>query len=118
MSVTPTLVTGDDSLLPTELFKDDIAFLINSSAVVKASVVSKDRKTIILDPVIVSISETGSDWVNSLVVPKFASADTGAILSNQLGSALLEIQVDETVSGGGKQTWFATIKILQGTIDQ
>ena len=111
---TPTLVTGDDSVLPTELLKDNAPFVINSSADIKASVVSKDRKTIILAPVTVLESEPGSDWTNSTVVPRFASVNTGAIPTNQLGSALLEIQVDD----GGKLTWFATIKILQGTIDQ
>jgi len=114
MALTPTLVTGDDSILPTTLYKDDATFLIDSGATVKASVVTKDKKTILLAPVTVSNVETGSDWVNSLVVPRFASADTNNIPLTNIGSALLEIQVDD----GGKLTWFVTIKILQGTIDQ
>ena len=109
----PTIVTGDDSILPVTLKKNQNTFLINSGATVKASVISKDKKEILLAPVIVDVNETGSDWGNSLIVVTFDSADTANIPVKELGGALLEIQVDD----GGKLTWFHKIKLLQGTID-
>lgn len=112
----PTLVTGDDSIYEIQLTKNEENFRINNGATVKASLISKDRKTVIIPPVILSDNDTNSDWLNSLVVVKFDSADTDAIpttIVNQK-NALLEIQVDD----GGKLTWFHKIQLVKGTIDQ
>jgi hypothetical protein len=108
------LTTGDDTKLPVELFKGGVPFEIASSAIIKASVVTKDRSTIILAPVSVLEATEGSDWFNSVVVVAFTSVNTGAILDSQLGTNELEIQIDD----GGKLTWFTKIKIRKGTIDQ
>lgn len=115
MAVTPVLTTGDDTIFPVNLYKGvDTNFVIDSGATIKASVVTKDKSIIILTPVAVLESETGSDWFNSLVVVRFDSVNTDAIDTALHKSALLEIQVDD----GGKLTWFIKIKIEKGTIDQ
>lgn len=114
MSLIPNLTTGDDIILPVQLYKSAVNFVINGTATVKASIVSKDRKKILVAPVTLSKDTTGADWFNSLLIVEFAAADTTSITSNQLGSVLLEIQVDD----GGKLTWFAKVKLVQGTIDQ
>ena len=114
MSQIATLTTGDDTVFTVQLTKDKAPFAIDGSATIQASVVTKDKKTILIAPVPVLEATAGSIWINSIVVVTFTEALTAAITTSQLGSAYLEIQVDD----GGKITWFNTIKILQGTIDQ
>lgn len=106
-----SIVTGDDAVLPVELKKDEASFVIDSSATIKAAVVSKNKKTVLIPVVDVLESNTGSVWPSSLVVVQFTSAQTSAI--TRYGEAILEIQVDD----GGKITWFAPVQIEQGTID-
>ena len=104
------IVTGDDSTLPVELRKDDQVFVIDPTATVKAAVVSKNKKVVLLPVVNVLEIAPGSVWPSSLVVVQFTSAATSAI--TRYGEAILEIQVDD----GGKITWFAPVQIEQGTI--
>ena len=117
-----TLTTGDDSPIPVQLYKVTNRvynkFNINGSAVIKASVVSLHHKTVLVEPVVVIDDTLGDDWADSLIKVKFAELDTIDIKNSQLGTAILEIQVDESVSGGGKLTWNLPIKIRKGTIDQ
>ncbi len=113
MSVIHKLVTGDDSVLPVQLNKNDAPFVIDTGAEVKASIISKDRKTVLIPPVAVLEATAGSSWINSEVVVSFTEAETLAIPTSYYDkSVLLEIQVND----GGKLTWFLVIKIVQGTI--
>ena len=116
------LTTGDDSQIPVQLYKVSNGvynkFNINGSAVIKASVVSLNHKNILVAPVVVVDDTLGDDWADSLIKVKFTEADTVDIKDRQLGTAILEIQVDESVSGGGKTTWNIPIKLRKGTIDQ
>jgi len=104
------IVTGDDITLVTTLTKNKLTFIIDTLAVVKASVITKDKTTILISETAVLEAATGSDWANSLIIVEFISAQTTLI--TQYGGALLEIQVDD----GGKTTWFVSIEIEQGTI--
>lgn len=104
------IVTGDDSTLPVELRKEQQAFSIATSATVKASIISKNKRVVLIPTVTVLETSAGSVWATSLIVVKFTSAETAAI--NRLGEALLEIQVDD----GGKITWFSPILVVKGTI--
>lgn len=106
------IVTGDDVDIPVTLTKGKAkaVFAINAGATVKASLVSKDRATILIPAVVCNVNATGADWANSLVIVPFTSAETGALAV--LGPVLLEIQVDD----GGKLTWFDELEIIKGTI--
>jgi len=107
-----TIVTGDDVSLPVTLKKDGATFIINGGATVKASLVSENKDTVLIAPVTVLEANPGSDWANSLVVVQFTSIETGALTA--YNPSLLEIQVDDS----GKLTWFASINVDRGTIDQ
>lgn len=104
------IVTGDDSVLPVELKKNDQTFVIDPTATVKAAVISKNKKTVLIPEVTVLEGTEGSSWATSTIVVTFTSLETGAI--TRLGDAILEVQVDDN----GKTTWFAPIKIEKGTI--
>jgi len=77
---------------------------------VEASIITKDKQTIIIAATNVPEANTGSDWPNSLVVVEFTSAVTDLI--TRTGPAQLEIQVNCS----GKLTWFVSIDIEKGTI--
>lgn len=106
------LVTGDDIVIEQTLKKNNATFAIDSGATIKASLITRDKETILVAPVTVLEATTGSDWANSKIIILFAEADT-ATLTN-FGPIFLEIQVDD----GGKLTWFVKAELSQGTIDQ
>lgn len=106
------LVTGDDINIEQTLTKNSATFVIDSSATIQASLVSRDKETILVAPVAVLEAATGSDWANSKVIIVFADTDTSAL--TEFGPIFLEIQVDD----GGKLTWFVKTELIQGTIDQ
>lgn len=106
------IVSGDDIVIEQTLTKDDVTFSIDSSATIKASLVSRDRTTVIVAPVSVLEATTGSDWANSKIIILFAEADTSTLTT--FGPMFVEIQVDD----GGKLTWHTKVEMLQGTIDQ
>lgn len=114
MATVINIVTGDDTNIWVNLTKNGIAIPVNSGSVVQASLTSKDKRTILIPPVAVLEATIDSDWANGLLIVEFTSAQTNAIPTAKLGTALLEVQVDD----GGKLTWFTTVKLLQGTIDQ
>lgn len=107
----PTLVTGDDVTLPVTLKKNGATFVISTTAVVKARLVSMDHARALSDEVSQSHAVAGADWANSLVIVALPGDITGAISGH--GNALLEIQVDYS----GKTTWFIPVSIVQGHID-
>jgi len=125
-SVVLNLVTGDDFGAEIQLTRDGGNFRIDSGATVKASLISKDKKSILIDPVdvtrIVTHPDTGvplSDWVNSKLYPQFIEADTAAIPSTYYNqAAFIELEINDSINWFGKQTWFQKVKILQGTIGQ
>ena len=104
------IVTGDDSVIPVELTKDGLSFIIDPGATVLATVTNKTNKATLIPVTAVLESAPGSDWENSLIMVGFSSEQTSAVTST--GNCLLEIQVDD----GGTQTWFADINIVKGTI--
>ena len=114
MSEIATLITGDDSSFPIQLTKDGLPFTIPSDAEIKASLITKDKKSVFVYPFFVSEVGNGQDdWVNSLLLVTFtASATNGINVTTQNSSALIEIQIDD----GSKTTWFMKVKLIKGTI--
>ena len=105
------IVSGDKITIEHTLHKDDAVFVIDSGATIKASLVSRDRATVIVSPVAVT-EITGSDWANSKIIIVFAEVDTSTITT--FGPMWLEVQVDDS----GKLTWHEKVDMWQGTIDQ
>ena len=114
---TPTLITGDDLVLPVVLRKKlaeatvYTTFVIEPSAVITALLVSTDRENAYTAEITQVTDHASADLPNSTIVVEFTSAQTIDITYQ--GSALLEIQVDDS----GKLTWFTAVKINRGQID-
>ena len=114
---TPILVTGDDITLPVILRKKlagatvYTTFIIDPSAVITARLVSTDRENTYTPEIAQVTAAAGADLPNSTVIIAFTSVQTIGITYQ--GSALLEIQVDDS----GKLTWFTPVKINRGQID-
>ena len=106
------LVTGDDINIEQTLTKNGSTFVIDSGATVQASLITRDRGTVLVAPVAVLEAATGSSWANSKVIIIFPEAATASLTT--FGPILLEIQVDD----GGKLTWFVKLELSKGTIDQ
>lgn len=106
----PTLVTGDDIVLPVTLTKKGLTFSINPAATIVARLVATDRESVYTAEIAQVTAHANADLPNSLIVIVFTNADTVGITFQ--GGALLEIQVDD----GGKQTWFASVRIKRGQI--
>jgi len=104
------IVSGYDAELPITLKKDKATFAINTSATVKASLISVDRNTVFIAPVACGHTANGADWANSLVIVKFPKASTSAL--TDFGTALIEIHVDDSIT----LPWFVSIDIEKGTI--
>lgn len=101
-----TVVTGDDVVLTAELFEDGAAFVISTSATVKA--VLRDVYDAALTTVItLADTDPGADWSESTLAMTFPSAVTGAISVTGDTSAILEIQIQHD----DVKTW-----ILEGYI--
>ena len=107
----PTLITGDDIIVPVPLTKNDATFVISGSATVKARLVSIDHKSAYSAEVTQSSATSGANWGASLVVVKFAPGDTADVTFQ--GLALLEVQVDDA---GVKTTWFGQVVLVKGNI--
>jgi len=108
----PVLVTGDDFQLPVDLTTNDLAFVVDVNAEVKARVVSLDHRTAWSAAVAQIAGTAGADWPNGRVAVFFTAAETAAIV--KYGLAQIEIQVNQF---GGKSTWFAGIRVVKGQID-
>ena len=107
---TPNLVTGDDITLPVTLTKKGLTFPIDPGAAITARLVSSDRESVYTAEIPQVTNHANADLPNSLIILVFVSTDTVGVLFQ--GSALLEIQVND----GGKQTWFASVRINRGQI--
>ena len=103
------LTTGDDVSLAVTLKKNNSTFNIPVTATVEASLITPDRGTILISPIVQLDTTPGADWANSLVIVLFTSAQTDI---NFDGDAILEIQVNDN----GKLTWFASLTVIKGTI--
>ncbi len=97
--------TGDDVVQPISLKKNGAAFQISNAATVKAAIIDKARNALLTRPVIVSPTEPGSNWSESLIVVKIPSAATEGVRPQMVE---LEIEVND----GGKTTWRITDVIL------
>lgn len=107
---TPTIVTGDDFIVPVQLYKNDLTFAIGGAAVVKARLVSQNHETPLTDEETQSSATSGATWGTSLVVVTLASGLTAGVVPQ--GDALLEIQVNDS----GKLTWFIPVIIVKGHV--
>lgn len=110
MSDVAVIVTGDDAALAVTLKKDGEVFAINTSATVKAALVTTDRETVLIPATVCDSAVDEADWANSLVLVQFTDTQTAAV--EEFGHALLEVQVDD----GGKLTWFIDAAVIKGSI--
>lgn len=108
MSGVPSVVPGTNSATTVALIKDGAAFGMAGQQCV-ATIVSPDNKTKLSETVTVSEAAAGSDWSASVVVVKFAPADTQAITTQ--GPAEIEIKV--TIDGVDIHFW-AGIELIKG----
>lgn len=106
----PTLVTGDDFILPVNLTVNGAAHAVNLSATVTAAIVSADHADVLLAAVTQSSGSPGANWATGTVAVVFTPAQTAAIL--ETGTALIEIQVSDTT----KDSWFTPVRIIKGNI--
>lgn len=106
----PTLVTGDDFVLPVNLTVNGVASPVNTSAIVTAGVTSQDHSESRLGAVVQSKDAVGANWAGGTVIVAFAAAETAQITKD--GLALLEIQV----AGTSKDSWFTPVRIVKGQL--
>jgi hypothetical protein len=108
------IVIGDDVPLGVTLKLNKATFTIDPGADVKARLTSMDHKYTYTDEIACSSGEVGADWPNSLVVVPLTEAVT--ILITYTGMAICEVKMNDS-GGAGKQTFFAEVEIIKGTID-
>lgn len=110
----PDIVIGDDKKIKVTLYKEYKKFVISPTAIVKASIVSRDGKKIYIPETLIDMNAEGSDWNLSTIIIEFSQAQTGLISFYPVYVyAALEIQVEET---NNITTWISKVKILKGTI--
>lgn len=107
----PVLVTGDDFVVLVDLTANDLAYVVDAGAEVRACLISLDNRIALSDVVTQSSATAGAAWVTGRVAIVLGAAITAAITS--VGLAQIEIQVSQ---GGGKSTWFAGVRIVKGQI--
>lgn len=101
-----TITAGDAVEIPVQLKKDGQTFIILSSAVVKAAIVSDSAA--LTGTVALSSLDPGAEWSTGLVVCKFEVEDTADL---PVGTGYrIEIRVDDT-------TWHAgSLNVRRGFI--
>jgi len=107
----PVLVTGDDFHALVDLTENDLAYVVDGAASVKACIVSLDHRSAFCTAVAQSSGAIGANWPAGRVAVVLNAAATAAIV--KYGLAQIEIQVEQ---GGGKYTWFAGVRIVKGQI--
>jgi hypothetical protein len=112
------LITGDSRPYVANLTINGAAFEIPTGNAVLASLISADKKKVLIPPTEVASSATGSAWTTSKIVFKFTREQTAALTVADKTKALVEIQV-ELPDGAGTSdwTWWLPITILRGTIE-
>jgi hypothetical protein len=103
------IVTGDDIEIAVTLKVGGLPFVINSTATVKAAILDKDRKNLLVPAVTLSSADLGSNWDTSIVVVKIPGTATVAL---KTAPVKLDIQVNDN----GKKTWTADINLIKGLI--
>ena len=113
-------IIGDSRPYTVNLTINDEPFVIDPvKDVVKAAIVSTEKKALSSAPVTLASTLPGADWATSKLTVKFPRASTAAI--KEIGKALLEIQV--TFDGLNVDeaewddwTWFLEINLVKATI--
>lgn len=105
-----TVVTGDDVEFLVSLRKDGESFAITPSATIKAALVNQQRTAILAGPQTCNSTDSGADWLHSLVKVTLSSSLTGAVTT--YAPAFLEVEVSDP----GKLTWFVPVTIVKGNI--
>lgn len=104
------ITSGDDIALEYTLKKNDAVFAIDSGATIQASILTRDKATVLVAPKAVLEATTGSDWANSKIIVTFDEADTVSLTT--FGAVWLEVEVND----GGKLTWHKKLELVKGTI--
>lgn len=113
-------IIGDSRPYTVQLTINDLPFVIDPlKDLVKAAIVSTDKKALSSAPVSVLSTAPGADWATSKLTVKFPRASTAGIKEEQ--KAYMEIQV--TFDGQNVDeaewddwTWFLEVKLVKATI--
>ena len=113
-------IIGDSRPYTVQLTINDLPFVIDPvKDIVKAAIVSTEKKALSVTPVTVLSTLPGADWTTSKLTVKFPRASTSGIKEAQ--KALMEIQV--TFDGQNVDeaewddwTWFLDINLVKATI--
>lgn len=109
---TTTIVTGDDFGTTINLYRDDLPFVIDSSATITVGVVTIDHKIAVIagQP---SVESSQSNWATSKIVVAFPAAVTAAAKPHFNKPLLFEIEVND----GGRDTFFVPgVRLVKGNI--
>ena len=113
------IVLGDSRPYTVALKINGNPFAINpSSDVVKAAIISADKKKLLAGPITLLSTTPGGDWANSTLIVKFPRALTADVAI--IGKALLEVQVtfdnaDASVDDDD-WTWFLPVTLSRGQL--
>lgn len=111
------LITGDSRPYTVNLSINSLPFEIPTDSNVYISLISGDKKKVLIAPITAESDATGADWATSKIVFKFTREQTAALTVADKTKALLEIQVElpdgTTIDDW---TWWIPITILKGTI--
>lgn len=104
------ITTGDYNEIPFQAKKNGATFVISGTAIIKAVLTTLDRTVIISSEVSVSLSTTGTDLSQSLIIVIFDETDSAAI--TELGECYLEVQIADDKP----KTWTAKVTVRKGNI--
>lgn len=93
--------SGDEWAIPVVLTQEGVAVDVSSATEIKALISDGDgiAPNILVAEVTLSISATGADWANGIVVAEFTAASTAALTTQP---AYIEVQVTLL---GKRTTW-------------
>lgn len=112
-------VLGDSRPYTVALTINNVPFNIEpASSIVKAAIISADKKRLIAGPITLVSTTPGSDWTKSTLIVKFPRAMTADVIDR--GKALLEVQVTLANADADLDdddwTWFLPIMLGKGQL--
>lgn len=113
----PSIVTGDKSVVPFQLQKAGLGFIIPSATPITAHINrgagTPTNPYVNVGSLITVVESTaGSDWLNSLIQVLITEAES--LLIKKMGELTLEVQVTDPAFG--PLTWFDLFTVINGTV--
>jgi len=117
---------GDDAGLSCQLSRGGVLVPINTSATVRAAIVTKDKKKRMSSVVTINNAGLGNDWANGLVRVVILAADqntteteSNTVKNIESGLAMLEVEVnDQSQSPGNRlNSWHEHVMVNNAAIN-